>query len=215
MRTRRLLPPTAIALATILLACSGAATGPSAPAAAPDASPTPVAPSPATPPAGSVADTLVTTFTINPGTATTRVLGEHKVQFPADAVCDPATSSYGPGTWDAPCAPLGRGQKVTVTARSYTTAEGEPRVDFAPALRFVPAADKAVVLSLKHKPNAAGPQPASDNAAILYCPDASACVDEALADETLVTQADLKGGFLFRRIKHFSGYSVGVGRRER
>jgi hypothetical protein len=214
MRTRRLLPPTAIALATLLVACSGAATGPSAPAAAPDASPTPVSPSPA-PPAGGVADTLVTTFTITPGTPTTRVLGEHKVQFPADAVCDPATSSYGPGTWDAPCAPLGRGRKVTVTARSYTTAEGEPRVDFAPALRFVPAADKAVVLSLRHKPKADGPQPASDNAAILYCPDASPCVDEALADATLVTQADPKGGFLFRRIKHFSGYSVGVGRRAR
>src|SRR3954463_160034 len=33
----------------------------------------------------------------------TFMLGNNAVVFPAKSICDPATSSYGEGTWDSPC----------------------------------------------------------------------------------------------------------------
>ena len=38
------------------------------------------------------------------------------------------------------------------------------------------------------------------------------CVDESLTDPSMRTFGDAVSGLLGRRIKHFSGYSVGVGR---
>ena len=46
---------------------------------------------------------------------------------------------------------------------------------------------------------------------ILYCNEKE-CVDEGTADSTMVTQRDKQQGFVYRRIKHFSGYQVSTGR---
>ena len=76
----------------------------------------------------------------------------------------------------------------------------EPFVQFQPPLRFVPGrvstlylTDKKASLDLLSK--------------IVYCPDSGACVDEALSDPSLLTFRNTQG-YLYRRIKHFSGYNV-------
>src|SRR5688572_16943931 len=71
---------------------------------------------------GTSGDTAVHTFVYAPSVALTERIGAHEIRFPAGAVCDPATSSYGPGTWDAPCTPLAA--PITFTVRTWTDAAG-------------------------------------------------------------------------------------------
>jgi len=151
-------------------------------------------------------DTTVVRLTVDPAVTATYLLGDgHRLMIPAGSICDPALSSYGPEEWNKPCAPLTRG--VEITARSYTNFLGKPRVDFEPALRFVPGRGGAVVtLSMLDR------QAVLLRTPILYCSTAILCLDEALADLSLGTAFDTRSGYLVRRLKHFSGYAVGVGR---
>ena len=145
--------------------------------------------------------TNVTTFVYSPASPQVFSLGKgHKIFFDANAVCDPATSTYGPTEWDQPCEPLAA--PIAVTAVVSENAYGRPRVDFAPALRFVPGA--YVVLYLKDWGAAA------DSAAVIqWCPDDGECVSEE--DQSLVvTKRDGRSGFVYRLIKHFSGYNISV-----
>ncbi|MCC6774788.1 MAG: hypothetical protein IT360_26680 [Gemmatimonadaceae bacterium] len=41
-----------------------------------------------------------------------------------------------------------------------------------------------------------------------YCSSTNSCVDESNADPTLSTQREAITGYLFRLIRHFSGYNV-------
>jgi hypothetical protein len=157
------------------------------------------------------ADTVVVTFTVgtNAAAAAAFDLGNgHKIDFPyaAGSICDPAASSYGAGEWDRPCA--ASKTPVTITAKSWVNAAGLPQTDFEPAMRFVPGHKKSVLLSLKDKDleYAAGQQ-------VLFC-TADGCVDESAADASVKTVYDSTNGFWRRPLKHFSGYSVGVGRTE-
>lgn len=142
------------------------------------------------------------TFTYVPSYDNTVPLGDHKVTLAAWGVCDPAVSTYGPGTWDDPCTVLTH--PIDITATTYTDANGHPFVVFQPALRFVPGRVSTLYLTDKK---------ASLNllAKINYCNDAGTnCVDESLTDPTLVTLRNIQG-YLYRRIKHFSGYNVAAG----
>ncbi len=159
----------------------------------------------------SAGDTTVTVMMVDPNRAMSfAVAPAHKIFFPNNTICDPATSSYGPTAWDEPCTKLTA--PIEVTARAYTTPEGYPRVDFMPALRFSHKGNLSVTLWLKDR--------STDPAqffTVLYCPDAPAgttavCVDESEADRKQSTHADRSRGLLYRRLKHFSGYTVGVGR---
>ncbi len=49
-----------------------------------------------------------TSFTVTSAGGTFRIGGLYALQFPANSICDPATSTYGPGTWNDPCTTLGR-----------------------------------------------------------------------------------------------------------
>ena len=130
--------------------------------------------------------------------------GGHNVYFQAGSICDPLVSSYGPGTWDAPCTPLSR--SITVTASSWRDAAGNPYVDFQPALRFVPG--KYVVVYMVDGQLSS----TFDTRAIFYCSDDAVCVDEAKADPSLVSYFDASRGMYFRRVKHFSGYVISASR---
>ena len=122
----------------------------------------------------------------------------HQIFFPEGAVCDPAVSSYGTSEWDMPCAPLET--PIEITATRFHDAEGNPYVDFAPALRFVPG--KPVVLYLRD------PDSVLDSRAeITWCSDGDLCVSESSP-----THRDVEKGILFRQIKHFSGYMIQAGR---
>lgn len=156
-----------------------------------------------------VGDTTVTVFQV--GTAGTDAKnfslgGGSQIVFPyqAGSICTLATSGYGPGTWDQPCAPSAT--PVKVTARTWFDAKGLPHSDFQPAMRFVPGLAQSVTLYL-HTLNGA---PSPDGTAV-YCTDAGTCVDESLTDRSLVTTIDPTNGFWIRKIKHFSGYNITYG----
>ena len=149
-------------------------------------------------------DTSLTTFTVRPGFGIVKTLnGGHQLVISPNAICD-LSSSYGPTEWDQPCQPAKT--PVTITARTWVEANGHPRVDFMPRLRFAPSDRANAILYLMDK--VAADDPAYR---IFYCADnASDCVDESLTDPTLATQRDVRG-FLYRRIKHFSGYNIASG----
>jgi hypothetical protein len=152
-----------------------------------------------------VGDTTITTITLQPGhkTGTVQLGNDNRIKFPngASSVCDIATSSYGPGTWDAPCKPSA--VPVVITAKTWTDARGLTHADFQPALRFVPSDE--IVLSMKNRDGLI-----TDDMRIDFC-SALGCVNEGATDPTVTTKLDKKAKNAFRRIKHFSGYMVTVG----
>jgi hypothetical protein len=98
---------------------------------------------------------------------------------------------------------------VTEQVRAWLDAQGHPRVDFTPNIRFVPSALPTNWVILTFADYAASLDPWYN---ILYCTTAtSACYDESTTDPSLVTTRNPVTGRVTRRIKHFSGYLVGAG----
>ncbi len=148
--------------------------------------------------------TAAVTLTITPTTTATFTINAHRVRIVAGSICDPATSGYGPGLWDAPCTPASK--TVTVQATSTVGADGHPVVTFSPDLRFVPG--KVNTIWLLDREAAA-----QQSGVLAWCPTGgAACVDEGATDPSLVTRYTADG-FAYRRLKHFSGYTVTAGRR--
>jgi hypothetical protein len=163
------------------------------------------------PPATEVAFTAPAAFNVYQGTQQFTIdnrkgghfmIGNHGIYFPANSICDPSQSSYGQGEWDKPCKNLRGSQKIT--AVMLADKNGNPYVDFQPALRFNPATSVYVFLK----------QGVSDTAyqlTVEYCNASAKCENEALTDPSLATLRYLNTSVLYRRIKHFSGYSIAVG----
>ena len=152
-------------------------------------------------------DTVITVFVVGTDAKWSASFGighSSKIDFPlaAGSICDRATSSYGPGTWDAPCSPSTTA--VEITARVWRDAQGFVQSDFQPAMRFVPGLKKGVILTLKDASAAA-------NHRIDFC-SPTGCVNEAATDPSVRTSIDGTNGFATRLIKHFSGYNVVVDR---
>lgn len=148
-------------------------------------------------------------FTIDPSRGQTLLFGPHKVSLPAYSVCDPATSSYGDGYWDAPCTALQTPLLVTAT---FTLKDDHAYIDFQPSLRFVPASadDRShwVVLTLREYEGIA----ANSEYEILWQrPLDGSWVDESAQDPTMEAWIDPTTNSVSRRIKHFSGYNVTAG----
>jgi hypothetical protein len=150
---------------------------------------------------GTVAEGVtVTTFEYLPNTPTIARIGEdHSIAFAPWAICDPATAGYGPDVWNTPCAAATT--RITITARSWRDAQGHPRIEFSPALRFSPA--RLVTLYIRDRDAARDP-----GYTIVYCGEDGQCIDESATDPTLVTHRNLASGVLWRRIRHFSSYNV-------
>jgi hypothetical protein len=149
-------------------------------------------------------------FTVTP-TGGVFNLGPHAIYFPANSICDPSTSSYGPGEWDAPC------EVLTTPIRFHAEirhVDGRSYVDFTPAVRFVPTNDPANAVWLYMKTSSLSSDPDSAMAmlrrmSVRYSTAiGDVGVNEALADSSLRTYVWMSGGIAFRRIKHFSGYNV-------
>ena len=134
--------------------------------------------------------------------------GNHAVVFPAASVCDPATSSYGPGTWDDTCTALQSTIKVHAEVRRK---DGRTAVDFTPALRFVPSPHPSRwVWLVIHTPESRGATGDLSSFNIFYAPTLGATrIDETLDDASLRTYIDTFSGISIRRIKHFSAYEEG------
>lgn len=143
------------------------------------------------------------TFRIDPRRDNYLTFGDHSLWLPANSVCDPATSSYGMGTWNDACSPLTT--SITITAKVRSASGGLPRVDFEPMLRFNPTRAAYLTLSVRGKQAKEAAE-----MRILYCPTSASkeCVDEASLDPSLETVLDRPAKMVYRRIKHFSGYLV-------
>jgi hypothetical protein len=153
-------------------------------------------------------DSMSADFTVTPSGGMFS-LGNNAVYFPANSICDPATSSYGPGEWDAPCTPLDHDMAFHAEVRR-DTASGQTWVDFTPAVRFVPTDDPNQTVWMLMK---AGVDVTNDNyvgLAMQWMPTGSPdlAVDEASTDSSLKTYVDIERDVVFRRVKHFSGYIV-------
>ena len=155
---------------------------------------------------GGLPDSASVDFVISPNGGIVD-LGNHAVVFPANSVCDPATSSYGPGTWDAPCSPLQAPIKVHAEVRR---TNGQTAVDFTPSLRFVPSNDPARwVWLVLYTPSAVGKSDLSGFNILWESGLGAPAVDETPLDSSLRTYIDTWQGLSLRRIKHFSGYVEG------
>jgi hypothetical protein len=132
-------------------------------------------------------------------------LGPNRLEIPAGAVCALGTSSYGPQYWNSPCMAETRLVRLTVTVRDANS--DHPSVDFQPAMRFSPS--KTVSLYM-YVPRVSRTD--ARNWLILYCPPSGSgsgkCVNEAEFDRDLRTYVDYDASVLFRRLKHFSLFSV-------
>lgn len=151
-------------------------------------------------------------FVITPAGGTVNVGGLFTLNFPANSVCDPSTSGYGPGTWDNACTPASGAihEHATLSATA-----GGIRVDFSTPIRFVPSQQVTISTSIFSSLIRSGASSYQANPSsisflnIVY--DASLTspgVYDASGDPSLVTFIDYNTGTISRRIKHFSGYGT-------
>ena len=141
-------------------------------------------------------------FRVNNSEGITKRLGKHAITIPAGAICDLTTSGYGTTSWDKPCSPL-KGS-VVITATVLQDGDGQPYVDFQPAMRFAPS--KEVVLFLRQGSNTAKKQ-----LTVEFCDNLGFCADESLNDASLKPFRIGTTSILGRRLKHFSGYAIIAG----
>lgn len=156
------------------------------------------------------------TFTLSPFGGFVR-LGAFVLSYPANAVCDPNRSGYGPTEWNKPCPTLGR--PITIRVKTWVQ-DGVAYSDFDPNIRFDPAKrvslttfvtdlrDKTLTEQLRSA-YAIGYTTSDGTTRFFY--------DEAASDPAMATYFWLKtdgtaSGFATRRIYHFSGYYVRSGK---
>ncbi|MHB1862317.1 MAG: hypothetical protein ACYCVL_05030 [Gemmatimonadaceae bacterium] len=137
-------------------------------------------------------------------------LGEFLLVVPPRAVCDPNTSSYGPGTWNDPCTPASSPIHVTATV---TTIDGRDYVDFTPDIRFVPSNDPSRWVTIHTQRLAAigGHGDLRRFAVLFSAVPGGPVVDESATDPTLATHVNILTGAVWRRVEHFTGYNVHTG----
>lgn len=152
-------------------------------------------------------DSLSADIVVTP-TGGTFIIGAHAIRFPANSICDP-TSSYGESEWDRECSPASGDLNFHVEVRRDST--GRSWMDFTPSVRFVPtdSADQYVVIFMNTQESSEAIE--QQRPPILWAQALGADgVDEAATDSTLRTQQIPGTGIVYRRIKHFSGYQVGL-----
>jgi hypothetical protein len=132
----------------------------------------------------------------------TVLLGTHMVVFPAYTICDPNSSNYGPSYWLQACAKLTT--RIQINATTWTDPNGRPQVDFDRHIRFYPNWSGELPAIYLRDPAAA----LTSWGRVDYCSSSTSCVDEAASDPVLATKRDPATGYLYRLIRHFSGYLV-------
>ena len=144
--------------------------------------------------------------------------GLFTIKIPSNAVCDPALSTYGDGTWDSPCTTLVSGQSLSVTVTYGFTSANVPLLDISPGIRFNPnsvvtlgtmAYASSIVANATYY---ASNQQALHYFGMYYTPDlGSTAYTDAGNDNSLITHVNISTGLVWRRVKHFSGYSILTG----
>jgi hypothetical protein len=157
-----------------------------------------------TDPTGLLAKSEVAVLHIDPHVSRTYLFGDNWIYFPANSICDPATSGYGPTVWETPCSPLRTAIDVTV---HWNHRGGHAYANFSPEIRFVPARNRSqyVILGLHDHKRIKDTQAYQ----MLYnAPGTTTWIDESLTDPTLKAWLNRPANAVLQRIKHFSGYMV-------
>lgn len=154
-------------------------------------------------------------FVIPPAGGTVNVGGLFTLNFPANSVCDPSTSGYGPGTWDNACTPASGAIHEHAT---LSASAGGIRVDFGTPIRFVPTQTVTISTSVFApllQSNASFYLAHPSSIAFLSIEYTSSLtapgVYDAAGDPSLQTFVNFNTGTVTRRIKHFSGYGALLG----
>jgi len=197
---------TLVAAAVLIGACSKDATAPSAAAPSRAIEATSMfVPSASAKALIGVADGTYS-MTLDPTRDQSLYLGPNHLSMPAYSICNLGISGYGAAYWDKSCVPQTVPLLLTVVIKNASSSH--PSINFFPSMRFNPT--KNVQLFM-YAPNVSKYD--AKNWLMLYCADSSSsnskCVDESADDAALVTYIDYTNNILFRRVKHFSGYSVG------
>ncbi|HEU4995855.1 MAG TPA: hypothetical protein VFT29_13610 [Gemmatimonadaceae bacterium] len=155
------------------------------------------------------------TFTLSPSGGYAKI-GAYTLKYDANAVCDPATSSYGPSEWYKSCSTLTT--PITITAK-FWSEDGRTYADFSPDIRFEPS--KRVRLST-NVPSLKGLELNDDirqQFIVFYTRVQDGLrysYDEAASDPSLSTYFGTYyghlTGYVSRKVLHFSGYYVRSGR---
>jgi hypothetical protein len=152
------------------------------------------------------AHTVVFTMSPEGGKA---MIGAFVLTYPANAVCDPSTTAYGPSEWHNPCETLN--EPITITAK-YWTENGYVHSDFSPDIRFDPS--KTVTITTRDQALVGMDSTGQANYAIWYSVrvgDYRYFIDDFAVDPEVATifatdSSGLATGFAKRRVFHFSGY---------
>ena len=132
-------------------------------------------------------------------------IGAFRLDYPANVVCDPAKSDYQLSAWKKSCATLNTPFTVTAT---YSVVDGAPRIEFLPNVRFDPSKEvrlSALVRDIRNKT-------LTDELRTKY---AIVSLSDDLDNEPTVFGLKRNGtatGLISRRIFHFSGYAISIGR---
>ena len=140
----------------------------------------------------------VVKFRVNNSQGTAARLGAHLIYIPAQSICA-LNSGYGTSYWNQSCQPM-KGT-ITITGTVFMGPNGEPYVDFQPAMRFNPE-NPAILFFREGKTNGTAV------ASVKYCDAAGTCVDESLNDPSLNPFRIGATSIIGRRVKHFTGYTV-------
>ena len=185
--------------ALLIGACSADVTSPAAPNAA-LSTPSMFVPSSSAKSLIGVVDGTYS-VTVDPMKTQSLNLGPNHLDLPAGSICALGTSGYGAAFWDKPCTPEKGRLQLTVIIKNAQSEH--PSIDFFPAMRFNPRKNVQLYMYAPHVSSTD-----AKNWQMFYCPDNGDCFDESLTDATLVTHIDYTNNVLFRRVKHFSGYTV-------
>jgi hypothetical protein len=159
-----------------------------------------------------VVDTIPFVLSPEGGSVT---IGNLTLNYPANAVCNPATSGYGDSTWFNDCETLT--ESIQMRAR-FWTQDGQAYAEFSPDIRFAP--DKVVRLATgaAELRGATLTDSLMAQYQVLYMTTAGAnryLIDDAWHNPALATVFGIVDGKatgnLSRRIYHFSGYYVRTG----
>lgn len=157
---------------------------------------------------GAGAQTLNFTFTQAAGSVQ---LGEFRLTWEANSVCDPLTSGYGFGYFWKPCSAATA--DIPMTVRLWEDG-GRVYADFYPDIRFSPS--KNVTLTV-NRPQIIGKKVTKKvvkNYSILYTHrvgDTRYFIDEAWYDPEQQTHFNTVTGDVWREIRHFSGFVIRTG----
>ncbi|HJQ21630.1 MAG TPA: hypothetical protein VJ867_14880 [Gemmatimonadaceae bacterium] len=145
------------------------------------------------------------------------LIGPFILTYPANAVCDPNRSGYGPDEWKNPCSTL---RTPMVLQAKFWTDNGVAYAEFTPDIRFDPSKTVSLTTFIR---DIRGQQLTDALKAqysvgyTLRTGDTRFFVDESYDDASVQTVFGVRpdgsaSGWARRRIYHFSGYYVRSGR---